>query len=242
MPFKQLPKTDLCGIIHEQFRLRPHGQAVKTPPSHGGNWGSIPHGATKKTHDDFVVCFLFYIRPCISYCPASRYSCTAGRGVFFARKPCILARRGVVFLLRASRYSCMAGRDVFLLHASRGAFCMARCVVVIERQIEFFTASCTFFIGILHCTASLAFFYGRTPACAKFLRRRVFFCDDPAIKRSNRKKARPLSTRHKPNFISERKTVRLKTRQFYRSAPSHTKAPRKQKILWIRRIMPCIVL
>ncbi len=220
MPFKQLPKTDLCGIIHKQFQLRPHGQAVKTPPSHGGNWGSIPHGATKKTHDDFVVCFLFYIRPCISYCPASRYSCTAGRGVFIAckplflhggawcffiaRKPCILARRGVVFLLHASRYSCTAGRgvfiarkpcilawrgavfllhvsrysctagrgvfycaqamysctagrDVFLLHASCGAFCMARCVVVIERQIEFFTASCTFFIGILHCTASLAF-------------------------------------------------------------------------------------
>ena len=29
--------------------MRPHGQAVKTLPSHGGNWGSIPHGATK-TH------------------------------------------------------------------------------------------------------------------------------------------------------------------------------------------------
>ncbi len=133
MPFKQLPKTDLCGIIHKQFRLRPHGQAVKTPPSHGGNWGSIPHGATKKTHDDFVVCFLFYIRPCISYCPASRYSCTAGRGVFLLLcKPVILARRGVVFLLLCkpciharrgvmffialqARYSCMAGRGVFLL-------------------------------------------------------------------------------------------------------------------------------
>ena len=148
----------------------------------------------------------------------------------------------VYFILPCKPLFLHGGAWGFLLHASRGAFCMARCVVVIERQIEFFTASCTFFIGILHCTASLAFFYGRTPACAKFLRRRVFFCDDPAIKRSNRKKARPLSTRHKPNFISERKTVRLKTRQFYRSAPSHTKAPRKQKIHWIRRIMPCIVL
>ena len=25
---------------------RPHGQAVKTSPSHGGIWGSIPHGGT----------------------------------------------------------------------------------------------------------------------------------------------------------------------------------------------------
>lgn len=118
----------------------------------------------------------------------------ARRGVviFIARKPLFLHGGERCFLLRASRYSCMAGRGVFLLHASRGAFCMARCVVVIERQIEFFTASCTFFIGILHCTASLAFFYGRTPACAKFLRRRVFFCDDPAIKRSNRKKHAPF--------------------------------------------------
>lgn len=27
---------------------RPHGQAVKTSPSHGGIWGSIPHEGTKK--------------------------------------------------------------------------------------------------------------------------------------------------------------------------------------------------
>ena len=243
MPFKQLPKTDLCGIIHKQFRLRPHGQAVKTPPSHGGNWGSIPHGATKKTHDDFVVCFLFYIRPCISYCPASRYSCTAGRGGFYCpASPLFLHGGARCFLLRASRYSCTAGRGGFYCPASRGAFCMARCVVVIERQIEFFTASCTFYIGILHCTASLAFSLWKNTLLRKIFAQEGVFCDDPATKRSNRKKARPLSTRHKPNFISERKTVRLKTRQFYRSAPSHTKAPRKQKIHWIRRIMPCIVL
>ncbi len=30
----------------------PHGQAVKTLPSHGKNWGSIPHGATKRKHVD----------------------------------------------------------------------------------------------------------------------------------------------------------------------------------------------
>lgn len=29
--------------------LRPHSQAVKTPPSHGGNRGSIPLGATIET-------------------------------------------------------------------------------------------------------------------------------------------------------------------------------------------------
>ena len=29
---------------------RPHGQAVKTSPSHGGIWGSIPHGGTKKSY------------------------------------------------------------------------------------------------------------------------------------------------------------------------------------------------
>ena len=28
----------------------PHGQAVKTSPSHGGIWGSIPHGGTKKSY------------------------------------------------------------------------------------------------------------------------------------------------------------------------------------------------
>ena len=33
---------------------RPHGQAVKTSPSHGGIWGSIPHGGTKKILHDCV--------------------------------------------------------------------------------------------------------------------------------------------------------------------------------------------
>ena len=92
------------------------------------------------------------------YCPASRYSCTAGSGVFYCpASPLFLHGGARCFLLRASRYSCTAGRGGFYCPASRGAFCMARCVVVIERQIEFFTASCTFYIGILHCTASLAF-------------------------------------------------------------------------------------
>ena len=34
----------LESIIHSVCL---HGQAVKTSPSHGGIWGSIPHGGTK---------------------------------------------------------------------------------------------------------------------------------------------------------------------------------------------------
>ena len=37
---------------------RPHGQAVKTSPSHGGIWGSIPHGGTKKTSPLGLVFFI----------------------------------------------------------------------------------------------------------------------------------------------------------------------------------------
>ena len=48
------------GIIIKLLK-RPHGQAVKTPPSHGGNWGSIPHGATKKKGQVFYLSFLFGI-------------------------------------------------------------------------------------------------------------------------------------------------------------------------------------
>ena len=38
---------------------RPHGQAVKTSPSHGGIWGSIPHGGTKNLHN-LVQVFTYY--------------------------------------------------------------------------------------------------------------------------------------------------------------------------------------
>ena len=37
---------------------RPHGQAVKTSPSHGGIWGSIPHEGTKKGSRS---CFFLYL-------------------------------------------------------------------------------------------------------------------------------------------------------------------------------------
>ena len=39
--------------------LRPHGQAVKTSPFHGGNSGSIPDGVTIKAR--FYRAFSFYI-------------------------------------------------------------------------------------------------------------------------------------------------------------------------------------
>ena len=49
----------------------PHGQAVKTSPSHGGIWGSIPHGGTKKStriECFFIFHFYFFIfhsPPCL---------------------------------------------------------------------------------------------------------------------------------------------------------------------------------
>ena len=44
-------------------KKRPHGQAVKTLPSHGRICGSIPHGATKKETTPLVVLFLFFSTP-----------------------------------------------------------------------------------------------------------------------------------------------------------------------------------
>ena len=38
----------------------PHGQAVKTSPSHGGIWGSIPHGGTKKALVSSAFSFFIY--------------------------------------------------------------------------------------------------------------------------------------------------------------------------------------
>ena len=40
-----------------QLNIRLHGQAVKTPPFHGGNRGSIPLGVTKEKRK--LSCFLF---------------------------------------------------------------------------------------------------------------------------------------------------------------------------------------
>ena len=42
-----MPESFFCDIIIQQVWKRPHGQAVKTSPSHGENRGSSPRGATK---------------------------------------------------------------------------------------------------------------------------------------------------------------------------------------------------
>ncbi len=49
--------------------FRPYGQAVKTPPFHGGNSGSIPDRVTKETsglrlESGVFVCFLKKINVC----------------------------------------------------------------------------------------------------------------------------------------------------------------------------------
>ena len=44
-------------------KKRPHGQAVKTLPSHGRICGSIPHGATKKKNDIPWMSFFFWYTP-----------------------------------------------------------------------------------------------------------------------------------------------------------------------------------
>ncbi len=61
---------------------RPHGQAVKTSPSHGGIWGSIPHGGTKK--NTRYECF-FIIHFYSSFIP--RGICTLCVRNFVARTP-----------------------------------------------------------------------------------------------------------------------------------------------------------
>lgn len=59
--FEKAKEKSLQNIIKYAIIIkllkRPHGQAVKTPPSHGGNWGSIPHGATKKKGQVFTCPF-----------------------------------------------------------------------------------------------------------------------------------------------------------------------------------------
>ena len=66
----------------------PHGQAVKTLPSHGKNWGSIPHGATIKKYVDEVGVF-FYACPSgkrrgMPFCAAVRQFAA---GKFLRRAP-----------------------------------------------------------------------------------------------------------------------------------------------------------
>ena len=57
---KQLPERFFYDIIIWQVQRRPHGQAVKTSPSHGENRGSSPRGATKK-RAQAKACALFLV-------------------------------------------------------------------------------------------------------------------------------------------------------------------------------------
>ncbi len=74
----------------------PHGQAVKTSPSHGGIWGSIPHGGTKK-NKSFGACFFIrclqrhVINACVvcncKRCVSPMAHCTLRVRNFVARTP-----------------------------------------------------------------------------------------------------------------------------------------------------------
>ena len=44
----QVPLPDKGAALYTAPFIRPVGQAVKTPPFHGGNMGSIPVRVTKK--------------------------------------------------------------------------------------------------------------------------------------------------------------------------------------------------
>ncbi len=62
---KQLPERFFYDIIIWQVQRRPHGQAVKTSPSHGENRGSSPRGATKKiAQAKACAIFLVFRRNC----------------------------------------------------------------------------------------------------------------------------------------------------------------------------------
>ena len=72
----------MVGKIHSLFpstrsliikdSKRPHGQAVKTSPSHGGIWGSIPHGGTKKPAQIVQVLFVIYSNSFVYVCHLKR--------------------------------------------------------------------------------------------------------------------------------------------------------------------------
>ena len=89
---------------------------------------------------------------------ASRYSCTAGWGVFFARKPCILARRDVAF------FYCSA--SPLFLHGGEWCFLLpCKPVILARRGVMFFIAlqarySCTAGCDVFYCPASPLFLHG----------------------------------------------------------------------------------
>ncbi len=92
----------------------PHGQAVKTLPSHGKNWGSIPHGATKRKHvDECQRVFFCSLSRNDAACPLCRGSSICRRQIFAegsrlretAISPFLLACEVGVFF-----YACPSGK------------------------------------------------------------------------------------------------------------------------------------
>ena len=60
MDIIQLPSMKKYAILHKQLNERPVGQAVKTPPFHGGNMGSSPVRVTSKKHRNQSCAFLLF--------------------------------------------------------------------------------------------------------------------------------------------------------------------------------------
>ena len=71
----------------------PHGQAVKTSPSHGGIWGSIPHGGTKKKQ---VLWGLFFLSVVYNGMLSTLALYVIAKGVFSPMSHCTLCVRNFV--------------------------------------------------------------------------------------------------------------------------------------------------
>ena len=76
-----------------RYQLRPGGQAVKTPPFHGGNTGSIPVRVTKRRKHSIRSAFSF-VSPDAESNPWARASRKQSCGLFLARGAAAAARSG----------------------------------------------------------------------------------------------------------------------------------------------------
>ena len=56
-PTNMLEKQRSCFLTVGRATTRPHGQAVKTQPSHGWNRGSIPRGGAKQKRQEKTCLF-----------------------------------------------------------------------------------------------------------------------------------------------------------------------------------------
>ena len=105
---------------------RPHGQAVKTSPSHGGIWGSIPHEGTKKgskscffslphrgTKKGSKSCFFIYL---------DRGTKKGSRGCFFSLPQQGYQKRQqkLLFLFTSTGVPKKAAEAAFFIYLDRG--------------------------------------------------------------------------------------------------------------------------